>query len=92
MDIKALKEREMEAYLQMGELSREEAKKLLRELGEACGDVEYEEDHTWLHEATRRWEAYLKGEFGEIYLTLIKEPKKKLKRRSGVIGGWIRLA
>lgn len=90
MDIDSLKKRE--ASMRMGEVTREEVKKLLQELGAACGDVEYVEDYEWLNEAITKWESYLKSEFKELYLTPIKEPKKELKRHSGVVGGWIRLA
>lgn len=92
MDINVLKEREMGAFLQMGKLSRKEVKNLLQELGAACGEVEYLEDFEWLNKAITKWEIHLKAEFKELYLTLIEKPKKELKRRSGVVGGWIRLA
>ena len=84
MNITVLKERERRAYLQMGKLSQEEVKKLLQELGKACGEAEYVEDYAWLNMVIIRWETYLKSEFGESYLTPMKKPRKELKRRMEV--------
>lgn len=81
MDIDLLKKKEREAFLRMGKVSQEEAKKLLQEFGKACEDVEYEEDYAWLNEAIIKWETYLRAEFNEVYQTPIKNSKQGLKSR-----------
>ena len=81
MSIDFLRSKERELFLEIGDVTEEEAKRLLQELGKECKNVKYEEDYAWINAAIIRWETYLKSQFGEVYITPITKPKQSLKRR-----------
>lgn len=81
MTINSLRKKERKLFLRMGDVTQKEAKELLQELGKQCGNVRYEEDYAWINEAVIRWESYLKSQYGELYLTPLRTPKRSLTRQ-----------